>query len=644
MSYLEMVSTDLPDMTKGIISFWVKDAGKKTAPPEPWPLKPMPVIQEDARGDGDVTYWNNYWLPLDDFIFTNWHDNSCVMMPINPPIMHDGVNMLLTFGDPNQKYEEAQWDLVKNPGGCMQWVEMKDTSVAIGIGFLFEDYPPPYAPYHNDPRAGGDGISSQGIQQPANVDAYRVSKGAGRTGIIPPSYVGIVDGKLTVCLQTKTRGDYKGYCWMNDRIANLMVQAVAGGPNANGDFQNFYIPGLYWTGYEWHYEDVSNIIMTQAPDVFVLGGQWLHQHGIPNQFEAEVHSVKASELSNRDYFLGDIDISGDTWHHVLISFDLSGTVTSEHDGTFTGTGGYALGPVTSGCKAWITVDGKTYTGKKLRACCGGRGIFGGSHAIGLAWIDGMGNEEPRGMRETGGPVSLSDVLQLGPHDIIPMNVYLQTSGSMMPTGHLKRFAGPELVRADNMPRSGWLGGYGPGDYDPRMWITALAQAHNQGLHQGGSGAGAGPEIWPIYYVDGVTRKPQAPDPKTLQRPKYQGGPYVIPTKGHPIGIPASGQFADHQTGCEMAELQIWANQSLDVSVPDNVRLFLTKDGKPEKMSVAEKALGKPDIRLHTSTGWMHGSNTGSTGLDAEGKPKQSQQFTPVAAIYRYKPDPQLGVK
>lgn len=644
MSFLEMLKTDLPDMTKGIISFWVKDAGKKTAPPEPWPLKPMPVIHEDARGDGDVTYWNNYWLPLAEAFFSNWHDNGPVMMPINPPVMHDGVNMLLTFGDPNQEYEETQWHLVKNPGGSMKWVQYKDTSIGIGIGFQFEQYPAPYGAYHNDPRdtPPGDGIASNGAQQPANVVAYSVSRGPGITGVIPPSYVGIVDGKLTVCLQTKTRGDYKGYCWMNNKISNIMVRAVAGGIDT-GVFQNFYVPGLYWTGYEWHYEDVSNIIMTQSPDVFVLGGQWLHQHGVPNEFDGTPHSIQASDLSNRDYFVGDIDISGEGWHHVLISFDLSGTVTSEHDGTFTGTGGYALGPVTSGCKAWVTVDGITYTGRQLRARCGGRGPAGGSFAIGLAWIDGMGNEEPRGMRETEAEFEFADVLNLGPNDIIPMNVYLQTSGIAMPTGHLKWFAGPQMVDAGTMPSSGWLGGYGPGDYDPRGWTTALAEGHNQGLHLGLGGAP--PELWAEYIVDGTTtKKPLAPNPKTLQRPKYQGGPYVIPTKGHPIGIPSSSQFADHQAGCEMAELQIWANKSLDVSVLSNIRLFLTEDGKPEKMSVAEEALGKPDIRLHTSKRWIHGNNTGSTGYDAAGNPKQSQQFTPVSAIYKYKPDPELGKK
>jgi hypothetical protein len=102
----------------------------------------------------------------------------------------------------------------------------------------------------------------------------------------------------------------------------------------------------------------------------------------------------------------------------------------------------------------------------------------------------------------------------------------------------------------------------------------------------------------------------------------------------------------HNTGIEMAELQIWTNKTLDTGLESNRRLFVDNNGSPVNMSVAEKALGKPDIKLHGSSNWKNGYNDGSIGIDvdARGEPvkKPEGQFVPVSVINHFKPDPEIG--
>jgi hypothetical protein len=102
----------------------------------------------------------------------------------------------------------------------------------------------------------------------------------------------------------------------------------------------------------------------------------------------------------------------------------------------------------------------------------------------------------------------------------------------------------------------------------------------------------------------------------------------------------------------MAEFQFFAGIALDPSDVNKRRAFIDKDGKPvspsKKKSESDPQSGsielmkkKPEILLHGSSNWIHGNNTGSIGIDKDGKKLPSGQFKPTAKIVSYKPDPAL---
>jgi hypothetical protein len=112
----------------------------------------------------------------------------------------------------------------------------------------------------------------------------------------------------------------------------------------------------------------------------------------------------------------------------------------------------------------------------------------------------------------------------------------------------------------------------------------------------------------------------------------------------------------------MAEFQFFSDVAIDTSNKENLRAFIDskrddkghtiadKDGnvtlQPVDPKKAELLLGKrPDILLHGSSNWKKGHNTGSTGVtDPDTQDKQdipAGQFTPVAGIATYKPDPSI---
>jgi len=146
-------------------------------------------------------------------------------------------------------------------------------------------------------------------------------------------------------------------------------------------------------------------------------------------------------------------------------------------------------------------------------------------------------------------------------------------------------------------------------------------------------------------------RPSNPDPKDFDIPTYECAGFSIPVAGHPVGIPASAHHLQHNTGIEMAELQIWANQTLDTSRLDLRRLFVREvidddTGQtrrlPVEPSVAAEMLGRPDVLLHGSSNWISGRNTGATGVDDEDNNVPTGQFQPVARIVQFKPEPELG--
>lgn len=144
----------------------------------------------------------------------------------------------------------------------------------------------------------------------------------------------------------------------------------------------------------------------------------------------------------------------------------------------------------------------------------------------------------------------------------------------------------------------------------------------------------------------------------LTNPSYDYQPGHIESAGFPIGIPASEKYVNNVCHVEMAELQMFTDVTLDTNVEKNRRAFISKDGKPvsasqkkQKDEISGKTTGdsgsiellgkRPDVLLHGSGNWIHGSNTGSTGIDKDGKKLLGGQFKPTAKIETYVPEPSL---
>ena len=118
-----------------------------------------------------------------------------------------------------------------------------------------------------------------------------------------------------------------------------------------------------------------------------------------------------------------------------------------------------------------------------------------------------------------------------------------------------------------------------------------------------------------------------------------------------IGIPASSPFVNNIYRVEMAEFMMWIGQTLDTSKEDNRRAFVDDTGKPvspdkkasrtDPQSGSIELLGKPDVMLHKSGNWKSGNNTGTIGIDSNGKKDPDYQFVPTAKIKTYHPDPSL---
>jgi hypothetical protein len=65
--------------------------------------------------------------------------------------------------------------------------------------------------------------------------------------------------------------------------------------------------------------------------------------------------------------------------------------------------------------------------------------------------------------------------------------------------------------------------------------------------------------------------------------------------------------------------------------------------KPAPPEAAQKLLGRrPEILLHGNSNWSAGKNTGSLGTDASGNEIAAGQFKPTGAIISYTPDPSLA--
>jgi hypothetical protein len=609
MSYLEMVNAPLPDMSSGIISVWFRDPRQRNPPPplmtiqdgpEPgpgtgprqigWPLPVPPNTQELVKTitPPSFFFWSAYGLPIGGFFAGSaFLGPPSVIIPAQPPVPTDNTSMMLAFGNPNQPYDYCQWRVDRL--GVIDGVIYTSFVNVIGVPVVSEErFPPPYLPYaHETGNEGKFVIQTIRFDSPTSVP-----------NMVPQSFIGVdKDGYLIICLQTKTRADYKGYAYEMDRAEEMwgsIGRIVMSGPTA---------PGLpvphpvafdesgpkYWNGYQFFHKDISDQIMRAQPEFFMLGGREVG-FGDPGA----------------TYPL----VSDGEWHHLLFSFDIHGAVNSEQSNP---TGSAVEVLVTTACKAWLAVDDKNYTGAGLQPRVRAADKLLAPQLMGTA---------TRQIIDFGPTTSFSrHQLKLGPNEIVPQNVWMRNFNGLPKDGVMRWTANLPLAEKD------YPYGIKTGDFYTAPWAAAEWTLFH--------GQIPGP-VWP---VDFAPLRP--PERENLNAPAYKCSSFVIPTNGHPIGIPASARHLAHNTGIEMAELQIWANKTLDTGNVNNRRLFIDAEGKPVSMGTAAKALGEPDIKLHGSSSWKQGSNSGSIGVDSNGDRIESGQFSRVGQIDQYKPDPQL---
>lgn len=609
-----MSSAPVADTSKMIISFWFRDPRGGTPPSIPWPGEMWtpgsasmvpPNVQYLVTSDAytnTVFYVNPYGMPSTGIggaiLGGAFLGPLQVWTPSPPPIDTNDMHMFLTFGDPNQSYDYHEWK-IDTPGVIKAVKYSGGQQVQFGVGWQPTAYPPPYAAYFTQIGDGGKFTVE-------NIKINEAPTSKDPPGV-PQSFIGVdKDGYLTICLQTKTKATYKGYAFQIEQFKELWATATylkKDPPESAGYWVE--VPG-YWNGYQFEYKDISQEMMGTQPECFLLGGPL---GGIES--------------------IGTPVIRDGSWHHILFSFDISGPVTYLANASPQGR----VPPppvVTTSCQAWLAVDDTEYTGNRLQHR---PKLHDG--LIGYPKLPGTITSE---VLQFGPMLALSrDALHLGPNDIIPLNVFL-TGKTGNPREGLLQFAAnadillsAEEATAAGTPVSPALQyGAKPGDFNPLDWTANIWTLYGHGVVPGPWLASCQPS------------RPTVPDPKTFDLPTYSCSEFTIPLAGHPIGIPASAHHLTHNTGVEMAELQIWANKTLDTGDASMRRLFIDKDGKPVPPKKAAEVLGKPDILLHGSTNWKTGKNTGTIGVDKDGQTKPDGQFSHIAKIEKFLPDPKLN--
>lgn len=626
MSYLEMKEAPVDDADQMIISVWFRDARKNPAPaPQDWPAglwtsdtahKTMvpPNTAEMIKDEfkHNVFYWNAYGMPIQSkLVALPLTYGPGAMMPSPPPIVTNDMHMLLTFGSATQTYNYCFW---KPDYPSVIQAVLYVPMLITGPQWVPKAQPPPYAPWIE--AYGKFTVTNMLLEPPTPQDKF-----------VPQSFIGVdEDGHLVICLQTSTRADkslnpiYKGYAFQQSKTTEIRATMswldVLPPPTLEHLRDGHWVktPG-YWDGYEFEYEDISNEVMGAQPELFVIGGK-------PGAFE----------------FASLPPVNDGGWHHLLFSFDISGTAQVSLPSPEFDIDGNQIAPappafVKTTCKAWLALDDVNYTGAELQ----GRFPYPDGVQAQLPLLDGMGHD-----LIPFGPVTCATraTMGLGRNEIMPRNCWMRPVRGN-PKDGLRRFA--STAGTWNAPSNIYIE---HGDYNWFVWTGSIWPLFGGGPGDEWRGALDPP-------------RPSTPDPKTFDPPTYFCSGFKIPLKGNLIGTPASNYHIDHNTGIEMAELQIWVNKSIDTGVLKTRRLFIdypknekglpdtSKPLQPVRPSVAEQVLGKPDVMLHGTNNWKRGKNSGRSGimLDKDGNavPNPDGQFIPVARIEKFLPDPKLGV-
>lgn len=156
---------------------------------------------------------------------------------------------------------------------------------------------------------------------------------------------------LTVCLQTRDQAVKSGLQW----------EAVSG---SSGTVNAFQGAGALPPG------GCSDIIEIDGSEVIA---------GAVTHTTTDYADITSLVYNRRESFVATsptIAVSPDKWHHVLLSFDLSGTVAAT--GSFDG----AAPTLSSTCKMWLAFDNVNYTNDDLpRVAADGLGTIGPNDII-----------------------------------------------------------------------------------------------------------------------------------------------------------------------------------------------------------------------------------------------------------------------
>lgn len=106
--------------------------------------------------------------------------------------------------------------------------------------------------------------------------------------------------------------------------------------------------------------------------------------------------------------------------------------------------------------------------------------------------------------------------------------------------------------------------------------------------------------------------PEAPLPTFPSAYSFAAG--NITTQSRPFAFPADPSRAAHIRNIVEARCQVFTGVLLDTSVDDNVRAFITTDGRPADPALARTLLGKsPEIEFCSRADWINGQNRGTAG-------------------------------
>jgi hypothetical protein len=677
VSYLKGC-TNLPDLTSAIISFWVK-VGKVTPKPDPWNAEWQPMKIEAIMTGRDIAFTGgSYWNAFPQFVNPRvivFPPGGNDYAPGDGKTLKDGIVPFMTFGDPGLKYDRITWKK-KNLGnyfyigpgiGTRSVISQVPESLAAEAG---TPAPPTGGTGGTAPSTRESGPSTrEGEPAPAPAPVplppsdSGPAAGTGEGDVVPPSMIGIRNGHLCIHLQTNEKPKMKGYAWAQNEGKKVTVLVPVGsmvlGENtlvhqatmAYVDVTTTGWPILggitnpSYAGFAFFYEDVSLLECAAHPEAFVMDAT-------------------------------DAKLNDGKWHHVLLSFNLAGTAKAkaigdvpwdcrggkdwnkQPYGQYSGRNGEMHlelglygepyeecgdfgwgdfdGEISSTCKAWLYVDGKKLDGKNL------------NHHEAWSIL-----KAKKGMKRPGPPPpglfgpwpeengKTGEALLEG----LDKNAILPPSAFLAPFKEIR----------DNMTTSLTLW--------ERWYRTAL-----------GGFTGPGAKI----QGEGERRR------LDHDLPEYEFTPTGLPTAGHPICIPSADSFkvptfgdggsggaggeggaggAGGGGGGEgalamnqniiLAELQIWANPG-ETEIDDGVvELFIRENAKGEKvpqvMRKAAERFGKPQVKLHGTSNWKKGYNTGDLGVRiiGEGTPDQKRekieegQLKPEGQIDRYKPDPKL---